>query len=58
MTTYYRGTKVRTHVSENIDQRPSSGVYRGTKWVSEDARPASQQSSGIYRGTKWEQPSR
>jgi len=52
MTTLYRGVKVRTHVSENIDPRPTTGIYRGVKWHSEDVKPA-QQSSGIYRGVKW-----
>ncbi len=53
MTTYYRGAKVQTHVSENIDPRPTKGVYRGVKWHSEDLKPAPTQSSGVYRGVKW-----
>ena len=52
MTTYYRGAKVQTHVSENIDKRPTRGVYRGVKWHSEDLKPA-QPSGGVYRGVKW-----
>ena len=55
MTTYYRGAKVQTHVSENIDPRPMKGVYRGVKWNSEDLKPAPKHSSGVYRGVKWEQ---
>ena len=53
MTTYYRGAKVRTHASENIDKRPTRGVYRGVKWHSEDVQPSSQMAHGTYRGVKW-----
>ena len=53
MTTYYRGAKVRTHASQNIDKRPTRGVYRCVKWHSEDVQPASQTTSGTYRGVKW-----
>ena len=53
MTTLYRGVRVRTHASENIDKRPTRGVYRGVKWLSEDVQPAPQMASGTYRGVKW-----
>ena len=53
MTTLYRGIRVRTHASENIDKRPTRGVYRGVKWLSEDVQPASQMATGTYRGVKW-----
>ena len=53
MTTLYRGVRVRTHASENIDKRPTRGVYRGVKWHSEDVIPPSQMTRGTYRGVKW-----
>ena len=53
MTTIYRGVRARKHVSENIDKRPTRGVYRGVKWHSEDAQPAQKMTRGIYRGVKW-----
>ena len=53
MTTIYRGVRAQTHVSENIDKRPTRGVYRGVKWQSEDAQPAPKMTSGTYRGVKW-----
>ena len=53
MTTLYRGVRVRTHASENIDKRPTRGVYRGVKWHSEDVKPALEMTCGTYRGVKW-----
>ena len=53
MTTIYRGVRAQTHISENIDKRPTRGVYRGVKWQSEDAQPGHKMTSGTYRGVKW-----
>ena len=53
MTTIYRGVRAQKHVSENIDKRPTRGVYRGVKWHSEDAQPAPRMARGTYRGVKW-----
>ena len=53
MTTIYRGVRARKHVSENIDKRPTRGVYRGVKWISEDAQQSPKMTSGTYRGVKW-----
>ena len=53
MTTLYRGVRVRTHASENIDKRPTRGVYRGVKWHSEDAQHDPKMARGTYRGVKW-----
>ena len=53
MTTLYRGVRVRTHVSENIDKRPTRGVYRGVRWHSEDVQPIPTMKRGTYRGVDW-----
>ena len=53
MTTMYRGVRAPAQQTKTTPKTPFSGIYRGTRFTSENIEKASQPTSGIYRGVKW-----
>ena len=52
MTTMYRGVRAPAK-TETTTKTHFSGIYRGTRFTTENIEKASQPTSGISRGVKW-----